>query len=128
MADPRSSAVHDQEARNAEDTALEAEAAASDEPEWETLEADLDEALAETLPGGHRRPEGQAGGEEDDWVGDPEDARRRHHQEQDNLRRQGAGTPEQRLASGWADPEDPSQAMFEETINEDEQNLADKRT
>lgn len=59
----------------------------------------------------------------------PEDDRRKVRAQQDRIRQQGdPRTPEERLGSGWADPEDPSQAMYEDTINEDEENLADKRT
>jgi hypothetical protein len=65
----------------------------------------------------------------DDLSRDPEDNHRQVREQQDRIGKQGGPrTPEERLGSGWADPNDPSQAMHEETVNEDEENLADKRT
>lgn len=59
----------------------------------------------------------------------PEDDHRSIRQQQDRVRQQGnPETPEERLGAGWADPNDPTQSMYEETINEDEENLADDRT
>lgn len=63
----------------------------------------------------------------EDLSKDPEDDHRSIREQQDRVRQQGARTPEERLGSGWADPEDPTQMIEEDTINEDEENLADKR-
>jgi len=58
----------------------------------------------------------------------PDDDHRSIRQQQDRIRHQGEpATPEERLGAGWADPDDPTQSIYEETVNEDEENLAEKR-